>query len=323
MWRFPGALDFSSNVNPLGPSAAVLEAVRRASSEVACYPPPEAEPLCREASRALGVEPEMVVAGNGSSELIKVVCEAFAGARVGVREPTYSEYAYFSRAYGAEVVPLRGMRGLSLGFICRPNNPTGEVVPLEVVEGLAREAEREGGVLVVDEAYVEFAECESAVSLLEECPALVVLRSMTKFYSLPGLRVGFLVASVELAGRIARLLPPWRVSTPAIHAGVAALRDREFAERSRRYIRRERERLGEMLRDAGAEPLRSRANFLLVRLPRGVRSSEVRERLARMGILVRDCSDFRGLEGYIRVSVRLREENEMLVQALEGVIGGG
>jgi len=213
------------------------------------------------------------------------------------------------------------MKGLSLAFLCRPNNPTGEAVPLEQVEELAREAERSGGLLVVDEAYVEFSRCESAVCLLEDYPSLAVLRSMTKFYSLPGLRLGFLAAPEEVAHRVRRLLPPWRVNVLALHAGVAALRDREFARRSRRYIAEERERLAEELLAAGAEPLRSEANFLLVRLPPGMRSAGVREELLRMGILVRDCSDFRGLgEGFIRVSVRLREENMMLVQALEEVL---
>jgi len=301
----------------------VLEAVKRACRELACYPPREAEPLCRAAARHLGIAPEMVVAGNGSSELIKALCEAFAGERVGVREPTYSEYRYFAQLYGARVVGLERMRGLSLGFLCRPNNPTGEALPIEVVEELAKEAAREDAVLVVDEAYVEFSACESAVKLLEDCPSLVVLRSMTKFYSLPGIRLGFMVAQEEVAERVRRRLPPWRVSTPAISAGIAALEDREFATESRRYILREREWLAEMLREAGAEPMRSDANFLLLRLPEGTSSAQVKEGLLRRGLLVRDCSDFRGLEGeFIRVCVRLREDNLLLLQALQEVLAG-
>ncbi len=335
-WRFPGVLDFSANINPLGPSRSVVRAMRTAIGEVGSYPPP-GEELRSALAEAHGVAPNCVVLGNGSSELIKVFCDAFIseGDAVLIPQPTYTEYEYFSRVRGAEVVEqLLAPIGESTpeidtdvkaAFVCNPNNPTGSVLPLNRIEELAYELSRRRGILVVDEAYAEFSGLRSAAELIEAHDNLVVLRSMTKFYAIPGLRFGYAVASKNIAHYLSKLLPPWNINTVALHAALAALRDKEFAMRSRRYLSEEKRRLLSSLSHLpGLRVYPSEANFFLINIRKtGMSSREMKERLIDKGILIRDCSSFRHLgEEHVRVCVRKREENHRLISAMEELLDG-
>jgi threonine-phosphate decarboxylase len=331
-WRYPNVLDFSANVNPLGPSEKVAEAIRRALCEISSYPGDGAELRSALAERH-GLNESCVVLGNGSSELIKAFCEVFLreGDVAVIPEPTFAEYGYFSRLYGARVVEahpeVREVKksAAKAVFLCNPNNPTGKGTPLERIEELAREAERAGFLLLVDEAYIEFSRLKSASELVSSCKNLVVLRSMTKFYSIPGLRFGYALANPEVADCLRSVLPPWNVNTLAMSAALAALHDRKFAEESRRYLAREKRRLLSALeRIPALKVYPSEANFFLINVKNtGMSSREIKLKLAERGLLIRDCSSFPRLgEEHIRVCVRRREENMQLVCALEELLNG-
>ncbi len=337
VWRYSRTIiDFSANVNPLGPSKKVLEAIAEAASEVTSYPSSGKE-LYHALAERHGVRPECVVLGNGSSELIKAFCEVFLsrGDTAIIPQPTFSEYEYFSALYGARIrevlIPpvgnadINSLRDVKAVFLCNPNNPTGGSTPLKGIESLAEEAERAGCVLLVDEAYVEFSELKSASQLVETFKNLVILRSMTKFYSIPGLRFGYAITSQEVARYLKKVLPPWNVNTIAMRAALAALEDEEFIRRSRWYLAGEKEHLfAELSRMPALRVYPSEANFFLINIRKtGMSSKEMKARLAEKGFLIRDCSSFRHLgEEHIRICVRRREDNQRLLSAMEELLNG-
>jgi threonine-phosphate decarboxylase len=320
-------LDFSQNINPLGAPRSALEAARRALSEDSGrYPDLEYTGLREALAAYLGVGAGMVVPTNGGAEALFLAARA-AGAdgRALVLEPTFSEYAAAARASGMEPVrtvarrPEEGFRwdptsyrdleGVSVVFLCNPNNPTGNSLGRDEVLEMAARVEEAGAVLVVDEAFADFAPGISVTAMVDR--GLWVARSFTKFFAIPGLRLGCLVC--DDAACVQALQPSWPVNAVAVAAGIAAVRDRGFAETSVAEVARLRKDLfGALDALPGLQPFPGAANFLLVRGP-----DELPERLARRGVLVRGCGPFYGLgPEYFRVAVRSAEENGRLVVAI-------
>jgi threonine-phosphate decarboxylase len=317
-------LDFSQNINPCGTPDEALEAARRALLEETGRYPDLEYPRLREAlAEHLGVSSEKIVPTNGGAEALFLAARAAGvGGRALILEPTFSEYAAAARAAGLEPVrrvarrPEEGFRldpaaledleGVGLVFLCNPNNPTGDALNrAEVLEAADRVLERDA-VLVVDEAFADFAPGTSVAAEVGE--GLYIARSLTKFFAMPGLRLGCLVCADP--ERIQEFQPSWSVNAVAAAAGTAAVRDRNFADASVAGVTRLRENLFEALKALpGLTPLPGAANFLLVRGPVGLP-----ERLARRGVLVRGCEPFPGLgSGYFRVAVRGTADNERLL----------
>ena len=324
---FGELLDFSQNINPLGPPQDALEAARQALCEEAGrYPDLEYTVLRRALAEYLGISAERVVPTNGGAEALFL---AAAAARVGgvlVLEPTFSEYAAAARASGKEVVrrvarrpesdfgfepgTLEDMSGVSVVFLCNPNNPTGDSLGRRQVLELASRVREAGATLIVDEAFADFSPGISVSSMVDE--HLWVARSFTKFFAIPGLRLGCLVC--DDPGRVKALQPSWPVNAVAAAAGIAAASNVGFAETSVEGVARLRRGLfGALDRLPGLHPFPGAANFLLVRGPDGLP-----ERLARRGVLVRGCSPFIGLgPEYFRVAVRGEAENSRLVAQIK------
>ncbi|HSL01393.1 MAG TPA: threonine-phosphate decarboxylase CobD [Rubrobacteraceae bacterium] len=320
-------LDFSQNVNPLGAPPQALEAARRAIDEASDrYPDLGYRPLRTALGEYLGVTPEKVLPTNGGAEALFLAARAAAaGGEALVLEPTFSEYATAARAAGLRPVrrvvrrpeddflpdpaSFEGLESAALVFLCNPNNPTGEALSREQVRALAERVRGSGGALVVDEAFADFAPATSVVS--EAGEGLYVARSLTKFFAIPGLRLGCLVC--DEPERLRRFQPSWSVNAVAAAAGVAAVRDPHFVAATVAGVRRLRATLyGQLMDLPGLTPFPGAANYLLVRGPEGLP-----ERLAGRGVLVRGCEPFLGLgPGYFRVAVRGTAENERLVVAL-------
>lgn len=320
-------LDFSQNINPLGAPPGVIEASRKALYEDAGRYPDVGYRLLREAmGEYLGVLAERVLPTNGGAEALFLAARAAGpGGRALVLEPTFSEYAAAASAAGLEPVrrvvrrfedgfrpdpgSVEGLEEASVVFLCNPNNPTGEALSRKEVLALADRVRGSGGVLVVDEAFADFAPGHSVIA--EAGDGLYVARSFTKFFAIPGLRLGCLVC--DDPERLQGFQPSWSVNAVAAAAGIAAARDKDFAEASVAATNRLRETLYARLEELpDLVPFRGTANFLLVRGPDGLAG-----RLAVRGILVRGCEPFMGLgPGYFRVAVRGLEENERLVAAL-------
>ena len=320
-------LDFSQNINPLGAPRGALAAARRALYEEAGrYPDLEYSALRGALAAYLGVPAGRIVPTNGGAEALFLAARAAPeGGRALVLEPTFSEYAAAARASGREPVrrvarrrregfgweptSLEDLEGVSVVFLCNPNNPTGDALGYSEVLEVAARVKGAGAVLVVDEAFADFVPGISVAAMVDE--GLWVARSFTKFFAIPGLRLGCLVC--DDARRLQALQPSWPVNAVAAAAGISAVGDRAFAEASIVEVARLRKGLFESL-DAlpGLQPFPGAANFLLVRGPDGLPG-----RLARRGVLVRGCGPFAGLgPRYFRVAVRGEAENGRLVAAI-------
>ncbi|MGO0122745.1 threonine-phosphate decarboxylase CobD [Desulfothermobacter acidiphilus] len=329
-------LDFSSNINPLGYPPRVGEKLLAWKEMLSSYPDPEARELCRGVAEYLGVEPSCLLPGNGTAELLYWLAVVFSWRRVAVVEPTFSEYARAVQFQGGQVERVclsapaftpraeelwRLLPGLEAIFLCHPNNPTGQTWLPEDLALLLETAEKHGTFVVVDEAFIDFLPPErirelSVRKYLPGCRRLLLLYSMTKFFGLAGLRLGFLLAAPEILDRLRRRLPPWRVNVLAQLAGLEAVQDSDFRRQSRELVERERHWLAEQLaRLPGFEVLLGQANFLLLRVERtGRTAAEWTASLAQRRLLVRNASNFFGLDPYyIRVAVKRRVDNQKLI----------
>lgn len=336
-------LDFSASVSPIGPPAGLWDALHRV--DLAAYPDPQClafrEALSRRLSAQLPdgglIAPVRILVGNGSTEIIHLLARAFLPpARPGAANsaflltPTYGEYSGACRLAGAAVSSLDGsaasgfrwdlneaarritLERPSLVFLCNPNNPTGVFLSTSEVQLLASAASRAGGLLVVDEAYVSFADDPLGSLLLLDRYEIVLLRSMTKDYALTGLRMGYSLASEEVTETLASFQPDWSVNSLAQAAGLAALADTGYLPRARQAVAQAKEHLRNGLTSLGFQVAPSSANFLLVRVGDGARW---REKLMRRGFFVRDCASF-GLADYIRVGIRSMPDCQRLVEAM-------
>ena len=328
-------LDFSANINPLGSpplEALVIDELKR----VGHYPDNTYAELKDAAARFTGVGPRSIVPGNGSSELIRLFAETVIedGDTIIIPRPTFGEYENQSRLSGGWIKHLdldpSGMLEISDAdlkeakavFICNPNNPTGALLSREYIARLAERCECSGTFLLVDEAFIELSDPDQSVAdLAPDQEYLFVMRSLTKSFGVPGLRLGFGVTNHVLADVMNTARIPWSISSIASAAGAYLLGQSEFLERSRAVIRSEIPWLTSALKGIGLSPLESSVNFILVDISSsGLKSQELSERTRLYGVLVRDCRSFGIGENYIRVAVRNRDENEQLISALERVL---
>lgn len=320
-------VDLSASLNPYGPHPRVVAAARAAS--VDRYPEADAGALRRNYAQAAGLEPAQVLAGNGSTELLYLLARALAGpgATALIPGPTFGEYRAAAEAAGMRVIePRTGAPSFAANledllvcarrskprivFLCNPNNPTGTLLRRAEVERIHEMLHAQDATLVVDEAYMDFAWPENEA--MQPRPGLAIVRSLTKLHSIPGLRLGFLLAEADLAASVERQQPSWSVSVPATAAGLEALRLPGFARECRERIAATRQRLKAALETAGLTVGPSAANFLLIEAGDAARA---RAALLERGWVVRDCSSFR-LPGRLRVAIPRDEQADRLANDL-------
>lgn len=336
-------LDFSASINPLGPPATGLRAIRTALKQIVHYPDPDCWQLKQKLAQQCEVDPDMILVGNGSTELIHLLPRALTITSALVMGPTFEEYAHALTDSGSSVQyvhatqeeqfrpPLKEMlrqlsdkrSGFDAIFLCNPNNPTGQVLTRLAVRELAEAVARRQSWLIVDEAFIDYCPAQSVMAMVREYPHMIVLRSLTKFYAMPGLRIGYLVGGSKVVERVKDRQPPWSVNSLAQAISLAVLRDHAYATRSRAFMKGERSRFMRGLRSLpGPRVYPSAANFVLLELPVTTSAAEVTARLAAERILVRDCSTMPGLSGQmIRVAVRTMKENRRLLAALGSCAG--
>ncbi|HZP43239.1 MAG TPA: histidinol-phosphate transaminase [Candidatus Binatia bacterium] len=325
-------IKLNTNENPYPPSPRVLEAVvRAADAGVRLYPDPEATVLRARAAAVYGVPADHVLVGNGSDELIALLLRATVdpGDRVAFPVPTYSLYETMVAAQGGTIVGVPfpedwalpaalGATGARLTFFCNPNSPSGTLVPLAEVERLARAVR---GLLVVDEAYVDFADPPpagrpgpSALGLVGRVPNVVVLRTFSKSFSLAGLRVGLAFAAPELLRGLRTVKDSYNVNRLSLAAAEAALGDLALVEENLARIRATRTTLAAGLGRLGFEVLPSQANFVFARRP-GVDVGRLAAALAARDILVRHFATPRLADG-LRITVGTDDEVAALLDAI-------
>ncbi|BFU97123.1 MAG: Threonine-phosphate decarboxylase [Nitrospira sp.] len=309
------------------------------------YPDPDCGSLRRALASRWRLSPLHFVIGNGSTELIHLLPRVLCIRSALVVGPTFSEYGAALNLADAKVhvvwarrrdgyrPPLdkaarwiwaagRRDRASSAVFLCNPNSPTGQACESDELAEFVGRIDQSGAWLILDETFTEYCEGLSLLPMLQRYPRLIVLRSFTKFYALPGLRIGYSVCAPSIAETVRRHQPPWSVNSFAQAAAETAMNDRRYVRRSLAYMEEERKRFSTLL--AGIPRLRvfpSRANFLLLELPD--RAHSATEALKRRGILVRDCSRVPGLTSRsIRVAVRTRPENDRMVSTLRQLLRG-
>jgi threonine-phosphate decarboxylase len=308
----PGLLDFSVSLNPLGPPDPL--GLLLSTEHLAAYPEPHSRSLQFAIAQHHGVAPESVLVTNGACEAIELVMASLKPRRVVVLVPAFTEYEDSAHTWGHQVVTFaaREENGFAWDFsqldvhpedlvvLGNPANPTGVVSILPELDAT----------LLVDETFLDFVDgAESAFGR----PRTLVIRSFTKIFACPGLRLGYIVGDVE---RLRERQATWSVSRLAQVAGEAILRETAYLDFTRRFVRECREELIEGLRSiSGVQVFGSAANFVFCRLPH---AGETVKRLHERGIVVRQCDNFTGLapDRYVRVAVRKRSDNQRLLEAL-------
>lgn len=338
-------IDFSASINALGPSPNVWRAIKGARHLLPHYPDPECWDLRQALASRWHVKPGQILVGNGSMELIYALPRALKIDHLLLVQPTFSEYAAAMTRAGGRVTavcadreeqyalpidrlfrllerPPKGARTIDAILLCNPNSPTGQACGADDVMKLARAVQRRGIWLMVDETFADYCSERSILPLASSFSRVVVLRSLTKFYGLPGLRVGYAVAAPTVVQLLRRELPPWSVNAMGQVAALAALHDTAHAKKSLQFVLKERARMAKALAGLpGCTLFPAHANFLFMELPRGWHGGKLTEQLRREGLLIRDCSSVPGANRRsIRIAVRSREDNDRLLKSLSRVL---
>lgn len=327
-------IKLASNENPLGPSPAVLDALRAAAEKIHFYPESGAPELARKLAAKVGVAPASVVFGNGSNELIELAARAFAapGDEIVFSEDAFAIYELVARALRARPVRVPSLRHhhdleaiaaatgprTRIVFLANPNNPTGTIFRRsawrEFIDRVPEDV-----LVIVDQAYCEFVDDDEYPRLLDELesrPGLVLLRTFSKVYGLAGLRIGYALGDPEVIDAIGRLRQPFNVSSLAQAAALAALDDDAHVERSRRLVVESREFFACELVRLGVAFVPSQANFVLVEVGDG---RAVTDAMLRRGVIVRPMAGY-GMPSKIRISFGTPEQNVRCVEALAAAL---
>jgi histidinol-phosphate aminotransferase len=323
------AVRMDTSTNVLGPNPVVRDVLNGcADMDLNQYPKPYSDSLREALADTYGLKPDNFVVGNGSDEVLDIIFKTFmeAGETVVAPYPSYSLHGFFVRVNGGRFATVDLDEGFRLDpdallaergkiiILCTPNNPTANTFDAKAVERLVREHD---GPVIVDEAYGEFAE-SSFLPLVDDYENLIVTRTFSKAYGMAGLRVGYMASNLEMAEQLQKIKIPYSLNRISEQAAIAALRDREYVDRSVELVRREREKLSRGLDALGLAPFPSQSNFVLFQCP--VPSSEVVSRLAAKGVLIRDFGKQRMLEDCARTTVGTDELNTMLLSKLKEVI---
>lgn len=324
-------LDFSANINPLGMPKRVRTAVTEALSQAEHYPDPLNRKLKHALSKEYRLPEDFFICGNGGADLIYRLAYALRPKRALLTAPTFAEYEEALKQTGTKCLfhELRGNLevrddileqmedSVDVMFLCNPNNPTGLLVPQQLLLRIMEKAKRCQILLVMDECFLDFTgqEERSLVPLVRETSRLMILKSFTKMYAMPGIRLGYAVSSNrELLERMEAAGQCWGVSVLAAEAGIAALQEREYRQQAVRLVKKERKYLKGMLEAAGMQVWDGQADYLFFRAP-GMH--DLYERLLPYRILIRRCGNYRGLDDCCyRAAVKDHASNERFAAAM-------
>lgn len=334
IYRNHVTLDFSVNINPSGIPSTVKKAMHEAVDACAAYPDIHGARLRQAISQMQKVPQEYLLLGNGASELFMAIVHAIKPARTVIPIPSFYGYEYAANACSSTIVYWKTQReddfhltgdisqiltpDTDLLLLANPNNPTGCLTDRETMQKLLAHCRDKGIYVVLDECFIDFCGREySAVSDLEQFDNLILVKAFTKIFSIPGVRLGYLLCSNrELCRNISKQLPEWNLSCFAQAAGCACALETKFLEDTAEYVKKERKFLETGLLSAGFQVFPSKTNFILF-------YSEIPlyDQLLVRGILVRDCQNFRGLgNGFYRIAVKTREENKILLKEIERLL---
>lgn len=327
-------MDYSANINPLGTPQRVKDAIRKALPLIHHYPDPYCRRLVRAISEKEEVSEDYILCGNGAAELIYTYCGVVKPRLAVEAVPTFSEYSAAVEInggtveryvlckekkfeFGNEFLTFIESKKPEIVFLCNPNNPTGQALSKVFIEKILKLCKKNDIRIFADECFLDLSEESTSMkSYLEEYPKLCIIKAFTKSYGMAGVRLGYCMsADKKLLMKMSETVQQWNVSLPAQTAGVAALTETEFLQKSVKLIADERKWLKAELENIGFWVCPSKANYLMF-----YGQKNLDNELKKRGIAIRNCANFAGLsEGWYRIAVRLHEENEILLDAIRSV----
>jgi adenosylcobyric acid synthase len=330
-------LDFSANLNPLGPPEWLRSLISANVSELVHYPDPDCSELIAALAKENNLPVEQILVGNGATELLHLLPRALEVKRALIPVPSYADYEGSALLAGLEVqhLVLDEASQFSLDFdvlaaqllpeqmvlLGQPNNPTGNTFDSAHLRKLAKQHPHT--YFVVDESFIAFTD-DNCTLRVDRPENIIIVESMTKAYAIPGLRLGYLIAEAEIVAKIRRLLPNWTVNTLAQVVGHRTVEDREYRQHSRAFVTLQREQFQQQLSDIpGLTVYPGEANFLLLRLDRdNLSAGQLAEQMLEQGVAIRVCGNFHTLDQrYFRVAVRTTSEQKQLCRILKDVLG--
>jgi histidinol-phosphate aminotransferase len=318
----------NTNENPYPPSPLVMKTLAQIKPEqLRRYPDPLGNAFREVAAELNGVKPENILCCNGGDDLLSIAIRAFCdeGRPLAYPMPTYSLYPVLARLQNCEAIEIPfgenfdlpaalATTGAALTIFCNPNAPTGSFVPVEEIAALAAKLT---GILLIDEAYVDFAE-QNCTALVRDFDNVIVLRTLSKGYSLAGLRFGYAIAPKDLIDGLVKVKDSYNVDAVAIALATAAIKDQAYFRQNVEKIKRDRQALTEQLRAIGFAVADSSTNFVFAQV-RKDSAADIHEQLARRNIFVRYWNA-PGIQDKLRISVGTREQNEKLIAALKDIL---
>lgn len=332
----PDIIDFSSNINPLGPSPKAVKAIKSNSSILSVYPDSESAKLRKILQKYTKIHESQIVVGNGATEIIYNFCRAFLSSKtkVLIPIPNFGEYEAAAKLSDAKVTYFKTMdlekdidnfiskiptNGCI--FICNPNNPTGYLISKNNLKKIILSAKKKNSLVFVDECFIELVpkHNESILDMIKKNENLMILRSLTKSFGLAGIRIGYGVGSKKLISILNKIKIPWNVSGLAQLAASESLSTANYLLKSKKLVLKELNYLKTNISKLEKfECLDSTANFILIKSK--INSTVLQKKLLKKNILIRDCSNIRGLNNnFIRIAVKTRKENQKLLRALKEI----
>jgi threonine-phosphate decarboxylase len=336
-------IDMSSNVNPLGPPPGLMEYLKGNIDLITALPEVDAKKISNEFAHRYGLDPDCILSGNGTTQFIYAIPQVLKTKKAIIFGPTYSDYADACSMHSVEFdfaiaeesnlfkididLVKKRLGGFDTVFICNPNNPTGTFISAQKIKALCQSFTEKN--FIIDESYLSFSEKGDQESMMGlDLDNVIILNSMSKVFRIPGLRIGFLIASKRMVNRFRKYRLPWSVNSFA-QAAVHYLMTRHvkidrFIEKTRDFLIAEKKYFTEMLEGSGRiKVFPSTTVFLLAKLPDHLTSDTAYEHLLKDRILVRNCSNFKGLsEKFMRVSLKTHEMNRMVADKLGDLISG-
>lgn len=335
-------IDFSASINPLGPSPKIEEAIQNSIEIISRYPDPDSTKLRQALSEYIGVDASQLIVTNGSTELIYLLPHLLKNKQKAlIFTPIFSEY---QRAFGISKIDvqtisydvdknfepqanklyeiLRDDTQIGAVVIGHPNSPTGRLWNENELSTVVKLCESREILLVIDETFIDFCpDGSSAIEKYKNHKDIILIRSMTKFFALPGIRLGFGIMSSKLAEKLKSFQYPWSVNGLAQEFGLASLQDKSFVQKSKRYVLQQREAIYKQLKIiTNLRVFPSDANFLLFKLRNfeEIYSHRFQSQLIKDGIILRNCENFEGLDStYFRLGIRREDENKLLLSKLK------
>jgi len=333
--QYEKIIDFSANINPLGAPTSVKKAIIDGLDEIEKYPDITYFELKNSIGEYENIDKDNIILGNGAAEVLFNIIKGINPRKSLILAPTFSEYEEAVRAVNGNIIyyELEEENNfyiqenileyidekIDLMFICNPNNPTGIITSKDLMERILIQAQKNNVILLIDESFLDFMEEDSSmISYINKYENLVIIKSLTKFFALPGIRIGYAICNSLLKEKVERVSPAWNINILAEIATKVAVKDNNYIMESIKFMKNEKKYLfNELSQIKELKVFKPSVNFILLK---NLRDMDLKNELLKNNILIRSCHNYKGLNNnFYRVAVRTHAENVMLIQGLKNI----